>query len=248
MAKVFAAIIATFCATASCLPIGAPHCTRSFAQVRDACSSALLPPAQLAGSVSRPVLSVISASLSPLPSPHRMFSRGTRTFVKRMTPFSIALSPMKRQRCTTSTPGWLASTMNAVICLRLLPFTTASGVRAITRNSSARVPFVHQSFSPLRMNSLPSGDSSACGVHVRGIGAGVHLGEREGADRTLGQAREEPLLLLVGAEQLERLRQADGLVRRQQRGERAVLRRHHRHRLDVAGVRQPETAVLASGS
>src|SRR5439155_131341 len=38
------------------------------------------------GKVSRPVLSVISASLSPRPSPQSTFSLGTRTFVKRMTP------------------------------------------------------------------------------------------------------------------------------------------------------------------
>ena len=42
------------------------------------------------GSVRRPVLSVMSASFSPLPSPQSRFSFGTRTFVKRMTPFSIA--------------------------------------------------------------------------------------------------------------------------------------------------------------
>ena len=77
-----------------------------------------------------------------------MFSLGTRTFVKRMTPFSMALSPMKRQRCTTSTPGAFASTMNAVICFLLFPLTIASGVRAMTTSSSARVPLVHQSFSP----------------------------------------------------------------------------------------------------
>ena len=115
------------------------------------------PPATLAGSVRRPVFSVMSASLRPLPSPQRMFSFGTRTFVKRITPFSIALSPMKRQRCTTSTPGQLFSTMNAVICLRDFPLTTASGVRAMTTNSSARVPFVHHSFSPFRMYAPPSG-------------------------------------------------------------------------------------------
>ena len=80
-----------------------------------------------------------------------MFSFGTRTLSKRMTPFSIALSPMKWQRCTTSTPGQFVSTMNAVICFFGFPFTIASGVRAITTISSARVPLVHQSFSPLRM-------------------------------------------------------------------------------------------------
>jgi hypothetical protein len=34
IAKVFAAMSAIFCATASCLPIGWPHCTRWLAQVR----------------------------------------------------------------------------------------------------------------------------------------------------------------------------------------------------------------------
>src|SRR6476620_10744785 len=37
IAKVFAAINASFCAIASCLPIGWPHCTRSFAHVRATC-------------------------------------------------------------------------------------------------------------------------------------------------------------------------------------------------------------------
>ena len=97
------------------------------------------------------MLRVISASLRPLPSPQRMFSSGTFTLLNRMTPFSIAFSPMNRHRCTTSTPGYAFSTMNAVICLRGLPLTIASGDFAITTNSSARVPFVHQSFSPLRM-------------------------------------------------------------------------------------------------
>jgi hypothetical protein len=86
-----------------------------------------------------------------------MFSRGTFTLVKRMTPFSIAFSPMKRDRCTTSTPGQLVSTMNAVICFRGFPLTILSGVRAITTSSSARVPLVHQSFSPLMTKCLPSG-------------------------------------------------------------------------------------------
>ena len=78
-----------------------------------------------------------------------------------MTPFSIALRPMKWQRCTTSTPGQPVSTMNAVICLRSRPFTTFAGVRAITTSSSATVPFVHQSFSPLRMNASPSSVGTA---------------------------------------------------------------------------------------
>ena len=84
---------------------------------------------------------VINASLRPLPSPQSTFSTGTRTLVNRMMPFSIALRPMKWSRWTTCTPGQFASTMNAVICL--------GPVRAITTKSSAMVPLVHQSFSPL---------------------------------------------------------------------------------------------------
>ena len=48
---------------------------------------------------------------------------------------------MKWSRCTTSTPGQSVSTMNAVIFF--------GPVRAITTISSAMVPLVHQSFSPL---------------------------------------------------------------------------------------------------
>ena len=54
----------------------------------------------------------------------------------------MALSPMKWSRCTTSTPGQSVSTMNAVIFF--------GPVRAITTISSATVPLVHHSFSPLR--------------------------------------------------------------------------------------------------
>ena len=49
---------------------------------------------------------------------------------------------MKRQRYSTVTPSQPVSTMNAL--MRWL-----CGSRAITTSSSARVPLVHQSFSPL---------------------------------------------------------------------------------------------------
>ena len=114
------------------------------------------PPAQLAGSVRRPVFSVTSASFRPFPSPQMMFSLGTRTSLKPITPFSIAFSPMNRDRCFTVTPGVFVSTMNAVICLRLFPSATLSGVRAMTTSSSARVPLVHHSFSPFSVQYVPS--------------------------------------------------------------------------------------------
>ena len=105
--------------------------------------------AQPAGIVSRPVLSVMSASFRPLPSPQSRFSLGTRTLVKRSTAFSMPrsaheLEPVHAPR----TPGQFVSTMNALIGpgLPSLP-----GVRAITTISSATVPLVIHSFSPLRM-------------------------------------------------------------------------------------------------
>ena len=71
---------------ASCLPIGLPHCTRSLAQARLISRHRLAAATAATGSVSRPVLRVMRASLRPLPSPHNTFSLGIRTFVKRITP------------------------------------------------------------------------------------------------------------------------------------------------------------------
>ena len=100
-------------------------------------------PEQIAGKVSRPVLSVMRATLSPDPSWPIRFSFGTRTSLKLMTPLASALRPMKRQRYSTFTPGQLVSTTKALIRF-------VFGLRAITTRSSAIVPPVHQSFSPFR--------------------------------------------------------------------------------------------------
>ena len=124
--------------------MGSPHCTRSLPHVRQISTQRLPSTAQEAGSVRRPVFSVMSASFRPLPSPQRRFSFGTRTPWKRMTPFSIAFRPMKWQRSPISTPGHAFSTMKAEIFF-------VSGCRAITTKRLATVPLVHQSFSPSRM-------------------------------------------------------------------------------------------------
>src|SRR5438477_257697 len=58
--------------------------------------------------------------------------------------------------------------MNAVICFRSFPLTSFGGVRAITTSTPAFTPFVHQSFSPLRTNSEPSGVGSARKLIVAG--------------------------------------------------------------------------------
>jgi hypothetical protein len=83
---VFAAIAPIFWAMASCLPMARPHCTRSLAQERTISRQRCAAATAEMGRVSRPVLSVIRASFSPLPSPHSTFSRGTLTSVKRITP------------------------------------------------------------------------------------------------------------------------------------------------------------------
>src|SRR2546427_1902899 len=75
---------------------------------------------------------------------------------------------MKWQRCSTFTPGHAVSTMNAVICRFSFPFTTLDGVRAITTSSSALVPLVHHSFSPLSTHAWPS----AVGTAVVSMAAG----------------------------------------------------------------------------
>ena len=142
MAKVVAAMSAMRWATASCLPTGRPHCTRSAAHSRAMFSATLALPTQMLGMERRPSLSVVSAIFRPLPSPPTRFSAGTRTFVKRIWALLIAFRPMNRQRCSTTTPGQAVSTMKALV--RLVP-----GATAITTSRSASVPFVHQSLVPL---------------------------------------------------------------------------------------------------
>ena len=58
--------------------------------------------------------------------------------------------------------------MKAVICFFSFPPTIFDGVRAITTRSSAFVPFVHQSFSPFRIQPSPS----SLGIAVVSIAAG----------------------------------------------------------------------------
>ncbi len=147
-AKVVPAMKATFWATASCRPTGMPHCTRSLDHSRAYFSDSLAAAAQPAGSDSRPVVSVVSAILRPLPSPARTFSAGTRTSVNDVTLFSMPRSPMNALRCSTTTPGESASTMNAVMPPRC---PSDFGTLAITTSSSAMKPLVAHSFVPLRM-------------------------------------------------------------------------------------------------
>ena len=65
---------AIFVATASCSPTRRPHCTRSLPHSRAIFTAHLAAPAQMAGSESRPVLSVVSAIFRPWPSRPIRFS------------------------------------------------------------------------------------------------------------------------------------------------------------------------------
>jgi hypothetical protein len=81
--------------------------------------------------------------------------------------------------------------------------------------------------------------------HVRRVGPGVHFSQRERTDAATRQSRKETALLLLGTEKLERLRHADRLAGREERGEAAVLRRDHLQRPDVRHLRKTEPTVFA---
>jgi hypothetical protein len=99
------AMNAIFCATASWRPTGWPHCTRSLDHSRATLTAHLHVPTQIAGSASRPVLSVVSATFRPMPSRPITFSLGTNTSSNVVTEFSIPRRPMNALRCVTVTPS-----------------------------------------------------------------------------------------------------------------------------------------------
>ncbi len=153
-------------------------------------------------------------------------------------------SPMNWQRCSTENPGVLVSTMKAVICFFSFPFTIFGGVWAMTTMSSACVPLVHQSFSPLMIQPLPSGDFTAVVCIFAGSEPTPGSVRANAEMAPLAQARQVLLLLLFGAEELERLRHADGLVRRQPGHARAAPGGHQTDGAVVVGGAESEAAVL----
>ena len=106
---------ASFCATASCLPMGRPHCARSVAHSRATLVAHFEAPTAIAMSASRPVFSVLSAIRRPSPSRAIRFSSGTNTSFRTVTEFSIPRRPMKALRCTTAIPSLSYGTTNALI-------------------------------------------------------------------------------------------------------------------------------------
>ena len=95
---------AIFLATASCSPTGRPHCTRSADHSLAIFSASLPAAAQLAGSDSRPVLSVVRAIFRPWPSWPIRFAAGTTTSWNLVTPFSRPRRPMNALRRSTVMP------------------------------------------------------------------------------------------------------------------------------------------------
>ena len=153
---------------------------------------------------------------------------------------------MKRQRCVTSTPGVSVSTTKAVTWLRFLPSISFGGVLAMTTSSFARVPFVHQSFSPLRMKCLPP--SSFVGS--------AWVSMREGSEPTLFSVSakaedlaprdtwEEAALLFFRSEQKQRLRHADRLMRGQKRRDAPAITSDEDGGTRVDLLAQAEASVL----
>lgn len=146
-AKVVAAMKEIFAPTASWRATALPHCSRTPAHSRAIFSDHLPTPTHMAGSESRPVFSVVRAILRPAPSGPIRFAAGTRTWWKRVRPFSMPRSPMKALRCSTVMPGESASTTKAVMP-PLCP--SEAGTRAMTTSRSATTPLVVQSFTPSR--------------------------------------------------------------------------------------------------
>ena len=147
-----------FLATASCSPTGRPHCTRSADHSRAIFSASFPAAAQLAGSDSRPVFSVVRAIFRPWPSLPIRLVAGTTTSWNLVSPFSRPRRPMNAFRRSTVIPGALPSTTNAVIPPRC---PSLFGTRAMTTSRSATTPLVVHSFTPFSTYSEPSSDGVA---------------------------------------------------------------------------------------
>ncbi len=81
-------------------------------------------------------------------------------------------------------------------------------------------------------------------THRRRIGAGMRFGEREGRDLVARDARQIFFLLLFRAEEQQRLRNADRLVRGNERGQVCVPTAEQHRGAAVIDLRQTEAAVL----
>ena len=194
-------------------------------------------PTEPLGIDSRPSLRVVRAIFSPRPSSPIRFSAGTRTSVKLITALARARRPMKWQRCSTLTPGQSASTTKALIFFD-------PGMDGHHHQQLGDGAVGAPELLAVEDVGLPSGVSSAV-VSIRaGSEPTCGLGEGEGGDLAGGAARQVLLLQRVAAEELERLGDADRLVRREQGREVAVDAAEELHHRLVLGRGEAEAAVL----
>ena len=105
--KAVPAMKASFSATASCLPTGWPHWTRSAANSRATLVAHFDTPTQMAGSARRPVFSVVRAIFRPWPSLPIRFSFGTKTSSSSVCEFSMPRRPMNSLRFSMVMPSVL---------------------------------------------------------------------------------------------------------------------------------------------
>ena len=130
----------------------------------------------------------------PRPSPPKIASSGTHTSVSEMCAWSVGMLNVHRYSSILK-PGEFVGARNAVMPLPspALPAVRAK-IRSYGRLVDARVPGL------LAVDAPAVAVAHGVGLHVRGVGAVVRLGDAEReAGRALEQAVDELRLLLVGA-------------------------------------------------
>ena len=134
----------------------------------------------------------------------------------------------------------------------------AGGLHGYDESGNAPIHFCHQGhvigYSAVGAPELLAVDAVVRAVvtrfehrgrrHVGRIGAGRRLGEGKGRDLTLGQQRQVPTALLLGAEQDERLGDADRLVGREDQPQGRADAGHQLQDAVVVRQRQSLPAVL----
>ena len=144
------------------------------------------------------------------------WSSGTNISWKAMPTVSDARCPILSSFFPTEYPSVSVGTMKAPIPLAPRRSSAAS-VRTMVTTTSPKPPLVTQALAPFRIH--PPSTLRALGSHPRGVGAGVGLGERKGAQHLPARHGAQPALLLrVGAVGQDHLR-----------GERVVHAHRHGH-------------------
>ena len=244
IAKMSAAMRASLSAMAACLPMGAPHCMRSFAHAREISRQRFASPTHAAGSVNRPVSSVVSATRKPLPSASKIFSarhadvgEADDAVVKRLQAHEMAAVHHFHAR-----PVHLDDERRDLI-LRFAVHHFRRRFRHDDNHARLRAVRAPEFFA---VENEMFSVRRRLGVrgHRRRIGANVRFRERERRNFPARDARQVFLLLRLGAEQNQRLRHADGLMRRNQRRQIAAPTAEQHRRAAIIRLRQTKPAVF----